>query len=618
MTESPASTVVVVGMGPVGMTAALGLGRQGITVTVLEACDDLATESRASTFHPPSLEILRDLGVVDELIELGLQAPGFQYRGHDRELIAHLDLAVLADDTEFPYRLQCEQSKLTRIIRGRLEKMPNVTLRFGAPVRRVEVGTDAARVYLDGDEFEPSYTADWLLGADGANSAVRRSLGIAFEGVTYPERFLVASTTHDFSVDIPGLAPVSYVYDPDDWGVLLRTPSHWRALFPISPDTASEQALDPDFVQARLQGLVPLAADYEVIHSTIYAVHQRVAATFGVGRVLLLGDAAHINNPLGGMGMNSGIHDTRAAVQAVMYAVAGGDPARAVETYSQVRRDAARLDVQQSTHKNYEEMRQTDDRLRQTRRGEMVDIAADARRARAYLRVTSMLASFQTSDRRMRRRLTPVIPPLTPPGGRRLSDMLRDWGLPGTPAQGYVQATAVPLAGVVPVAGNSTSAGKSPRPRSLPSTDDLSAAVAQYPVAVVTDVPDDADLAELVARCERAGVAAVMLAGPARVETAARCRRDLLVIAVLDLSQQRVPKAADAVAELAAARADMIAVRGTHDPAELAALHQAASRLPLVVSAEAGQDIDRLALLLAGAGLVLVCPAPSPSDSQAA
>lgn len=286
------------------------------------------------------------------------------YRGHSRELVAHLDMSVLSEDTPYPYRVQCEQSKLTRIIRRHLERMPNVTLRFGAPVQRAEIGTGCARLFLPGDTFEPSITADWVLAADGANSAVRRTLGIAFEGVTYPERFLVASTTHDFTADMPGLAPVSYIYDPDDWGVLLRTPSHWRVLFPIVDGQSDEEALAPDNIQRRLQSVVRLPEPYPVVHSTIYSVHQRLAATFGLSRVLLLGDAAHINNPLGGMGMNSGIHDAHAAVEAVCYALTGGDPDRAVATYARVRRDAAALDVQQNTQKNYEEMRQPDSGLR--------------------------------------------------------------------------------------------------------------------------------------------------------------------------------------------------------------------------------------------------------------
>jgi 2-polyprenyl-6-methoxyphenol hydroxylase-like FAD-dependent oxidoreductase len=576
------SNVVVVGAGPVGMTAALGLAKRGVPVMVLEAGDDLATESRASTFHPPSLAVLRELGVVDELLELGLKAPGFQYRGHDRELIAHLDMKVLSGDTDFPFRLQCEQSKLTRIIRRHLEGIPHATLRFGAPVERIEVGTDTARVFLTGDGFEPSCTADWLLGADGANSAVRRSLGIAFEGVTYPERFLVASTTHDFTEDMPDLAPVSYIYDPDDWGVLLRTPSHWRVLFPIDPDQSNEDALDPDHVEARLQGVVPLPQPYPVVHSTIYAVHQRVAATFGLGRVLLLGDAAHINNPLGGMGMNSGIHDAHAAVQAVEYALRGGDPNRAVQTYSGVRRDAAILDVQKNTHKNYEEMRQADDQ----RRAAMAETAADPRRARAHLRVTSMLASFETSQRRMRRSLTPVHPPSPIPPGRRLSDSLRDWSLPTPNGEGPPMAVVLASADV---------------PASI---DGLVTVVGAAAGHVVAGVPAGADVADAVTRYERAGVSAIEVSDARSVAAAVAARHDLLVIASIDAGAG-TRSIASSAAGLAEAGADVVALTGRSDADLLESVHRAAPAVPLACTVDEGDLPVPLDLTLAGVGLLL-------------
>ncbi|WP_245546120.1 FAD-dependent oxidoreductase [Nocardia higoensis] len=580
--NAPTATVVVVGMGPVGMTAALSLARRGVEVTVLEAGSDLATESRASTFHPPSLQVLAELGVVDELLELGLQAPGFQYRGHSRELVAHLDMSVLAEDTPFPFRVQCEQSKLTRIIRRHLEQLPNVTLRFDAPVQRAEIGTGCARLFLPGDTFEPSITADWVLAADGSNSAVRRTLGIAFEGVTYPERFLVASTTHDFAADMPGLAPVSYVYDPDDWGVLLRTPSHWRVLFPIVGDQSDAEALDPEHIQRRLQGVVPQPEPYPVVHSTIYSVHQRLAATFGLGRVLLLGDAAHINNPLGGMGMNSGIHDAHAAVEAVTYALAGGDPERAVATYARVRKDAAQLDVQKNTQKNYEEMRQTDTGRRTERFQEMVGIAADPARSRAYLRVASMLASFETSCRRMRRGLTPLAGPAPRPAGQLMSDALREWTLPGTP-EGLLTAAVLP-----PVAAG---------------TDELVAAVASSPVPVVAALPEHGEVAELVARCERAGVAAVEVTGTEDVAAAVAARRDALVMATVDASSGDIQALTDEVSALVAAGADVVALTQTADAGLVGKIHLGEKAVPLAVT---GQSLpDRTTLCLAGVGLVL-------------
>ena len=151
--------------------------------------------------------------------------------------------------------------------------------------------------------------ADWVLAADGASSAVRKSLGMAFDGMTYEDRYLVVSTPHDFADDLDDLSFVNYISDPDEWLVLLRTVDLWRALFPVGSAESDAEALSEASVQRRLGGIVALPDGYEVAHRTIYRVHQRVAESFRAGRVVLAGDAAHINNPLGGMGMNGGIHD---------------------------------------------------------------------------------------------------------------------------------------------------------------------------------------------------------------------------------------------------------------------------------------------------------------------
>jgi 2-polyprenyl-6-methoxyphenol hydroxylase-like FAD-dependent oxidoreductase len=562
--------IVVVGMGPVGMVAALKLARRGVPVTVLESGADLATESRASTFHPPSLEVLDDLGVVDEVIETGLKATSFQYRGRGRELISHLDMQLLADDTRYPFRVQNEQHNLTRIIRRRLEKMPHVTLRYDAPVDRVQVAEDQAWVFLKGDGFEPSYRADWVIGADGADSRVRQSLGIAFEGVTYPERFLVASTTHEFADDFDDLAYVSYVYDPVDWGVLLRTPRHWRVLFPINDDESDEAASAPARVEERLQGIVPLDHPYPVAHTTIYKVHQRVAARFGLGRVLLAGDSAHINNPLGGLGMNSGIHDAHAAVTAIFSALDGGDSARAVAVYGKVRRAAAQQDVQRQTQRNYEEMKDQDLASRAERRATMQALSTDPVRARAYLRRTSMLASFETSRRRMTRGLTPTAPRLPAPAGRLLSDRL----------------------------GEDAHVEPSTRFRPLPAG---------------LRSPDE--VAGFVARAEREDVPVVLVTiatgtvDADHVRSAHEARRDVLVAAEITGSEDEMAKSGAAAV---AAGADLLTLRGCPDLAVLVALHRSVPDVPLALL---DVDVDRLPssidLALAGVGLVATEESPS-------
>ncbi|MET4637291.1 FAD-dependent monooxygenase [Mycetocola sp. 2940] len=606
MTSDTPPTIVIAGMGPVGMTAALSLARAGIPVTVLEAGADLSTESRASTFHPPSLEILAELGVVDELIATGLKAPGFQYRGRNRELIAHLDMGLLEGDTPFPFRIQNEQGNITRIIRRHLEAMPHVTLRYNAPVERVELGRDKAYVFLPGDGRTPSYTADWLIGADGAGSAVRNSLGIAFEGVTYPERFLVASTTHDFLEDYDDLAYVSYVYDPDDWGVLLRTPNHWRVLFPIAEDETDEEALDPARVEERLQGVVPLSEPYPVAHSTIYKVHQRLAATFGHGRILLAGDAAHINNPLGGMGMNSGIHDAHAAVQAVRFALEGGDPRRAVETYAKVRRDAAASDVQQNTQKNYEEMRERDAGNRNSRMAEMAAIAADPVAARAYLRKTSMIASFEVSRRRMTRGLSPVRPAPAAPAGQQFSDSIREGARIGHLWDSESESDTVAF---VPASKGRTAA------ESLDLVGDDSG-----PLIVElngTEVPSGVSGA--VSALERANIAAVAFSDhgstpPDQVSSAVSAaigtRHDMLVLATAGpFSEDAVTQTIDRGAAYVKAGADLLGVWVT-DADDIARIHRAVPEVPLVVFAVDPDSLPSLKRLTL-AGVCLAVPAPA-------
>ncbi|BCY12861.1 NAD(P)/FAD-dependent oxidoreductase [Actinoplanes sp. L3-i22] len=379
------SRVVVAGAGPVGLTAALALARKGVPVTVLESGGDLAAESRASTFHPPTLEMLDDLGIGAELHDRGLLAPTFAYRDRAAGLIARLDLAVLAGDTRFPYRLQCEQSKLTPILRAHLLRHDGCEIRYDWHLAAVtQTGDTVTARSADGRTAEGS----WLIGADGAHSATRRATGTGFDGITYPERFLVASADEDLTAWLPDLAAVNYVFDPVEWCVLLRTPDHWRVLLPTPAETPDE--VEYARLDERLRGVFDPGRPWRIAHASMYRVHQRVAAAFRVGRVLLAGDAAHVNNPLGGLGMNSGIHDAVAYADAL----ATGDPA-VVDAAAAHRRRIALEYVQSVSHQNYERLRATDPAARATYLDSLRATAADPVKARASLLRSSMIASLR-------------------------------------------------------------------------------------------------------------------------------------------------------------------------------------------------------------------------------
>jgi 2-polyprenyl-6-methoxyphenol hydroxylase-like FAD-dependent oxidoreductase len=225
---------------------------------------------------------------------------------------------------------------------------------------------------------------------------VRQSLGIDFPGQTYPERFIIVSTTVDLRELIPGLAQVNYIADPRQWLFLLRTPESWRAVYPVPPDEPVEVATDPARLQEQLQGVAAYPEGYPIVDRQIYNVHQRVAATFRTGNVLIAGDAAHINSPIGGVGLNSGIHDVMDAAARIARIRAGGAGADTeLAAYSAVRRRVAIEYVQADTHRNTERLKETDDARRRAAQEEMRAIAADPDRARGYMRRVSLLESVR-------------------------------------------------------------------------------------------------------------------------------------------------------------------------------------------------------------------------------
>jgi 3-(3-hydroxy-phenyl)propionate hydroxylase len=382
--------VFVAGAGPVGLVAAANLLRLGVPVTVFEAGPDLSEESRASTFHPPTLDMLDELGAAKPLIAQGLIAPKFQYRTKHDGLLAQFDFVAIADVTRHPYRVQSEQSKLTRILYEQLRGNSNFAIEFDAKVVGVTQDALAVHVALERNGCTENRSGRWLIGADGARSEVRRALGISFEGFTWPERFLVVSTPYDFRAHIPDLVSVNYVADPKRWHFFLEIPGLWRVMFPVAEQESDERALSPAFGQSLLAGTIPGVTRFEVAHTTLYKVHQRVAGAFRRGRAFLAGDAAHINNPLGGMGMNGGIHDAMNLTDLLAGVWHGRKPESELDRYDRQRRGVTKEYIEKQSIQNKRNLEASGGFKQQLRH-----IAADPARSRDYLLQVAMIDSLR-------------------------------------------------------------------------------------------------------------------------------------------------------------------------------------------------------------------------------
>jgi 3-(3-hydroxy-phenyl)propionate hydroxylase len=398
MNEHP---VLIAGGGPVGAIAALALARQGIAVRVFEAGVAIDESPRAATTHPATLEMLADLGLIDDLIARGLVARTFQFWDRPSgRLIAEFDHAVLARDTPYPFVVQCEQHKLVDLAIQRLSGLPNARYDFATQVTEVEAGADAVEITVrHGDDRIERMTGSYLIGADGGRSTVRKALGIAFDGYTFPERFLVLTTPFDFAQE-RGCGFRSYFSDPDEWANLFKVAGNdgrglWRVVFPTLPGETDEEVFNETSVQQRLQKFFPKSGSYPIVHRNLYNVHQRVAARFSQGRAFLAGDAAHVNNPIGGLGLNCGIHDAVELASLLVKVLRGEESANQLDRYDARRRPINVKYVQEQTIANKKRLEAKDPEARAENFAFLRRTAADPTAHRAFLLRTSLLESVR-------------------------------------------------------------------------------------------------------------------------------------------------------------------------------------------------------------------------------
>lgn len=387
--------VLIAGAGPVGTVMATLLAKAGIETIVLESGEDCAQDLRASTFHPPTLEMLDQIGITDMLIERGLKAPLYHWRDRKTGEVIEFDLSEISDVTRYPFRIQCEQYHLSRALAAGLEQYPAADIRFSHKLLAFEQDDSGVTVHVETPTDVRHIRTDWLIGADGANSLVRKWLGIEFDGFTYPERFLCLSTDTELADYLPNLAHVNYVSDPEQWLVLLRVPSVWRVLLPTSAEQTDDELRSDATKNAVFDRLTGDGASVKTFHRTLYRVHQRVAKSFMDRRVLLIGDAAHLNNPLGGFGMNSGVHDAFNLFEKLQPAIRAGKPNGSLALFDKQRREVTHAFTQAQTIQNMEFIRAGASAGHEKRRQDMLALKADDDRRRTYLLRQAMFESLE-------------------------------------------------------------------------------------------------------------------------------------------------------------------------------------------------------------------------------
>jgi 3-(3-hydroxy-phenyl)propionate hydroxylase len=390
---------VISGAGPVGTVAAYYLASHGINVIVLERGGDCAQDLRASTFHPPTLEMLDSLGIADELIAMGLKAPVYQWRERQGDEVFSFDLSEIADATRYPYRIQCEQYHLSRLLADRLASDPRAEVLFNHRLVSFNQDADGVDIYAETPMSIVQIRADFLIGADGASSVVRKWLGTEFEGFTYPEKFLCLTTNEPLENSLMNLCHVNYIADTEEWAVLLRVPSMWRVLVPASEDD-NDDFLVSEEKKADVFGRMIGKPQVETNHRTIYRVHQRVANSFREGRVAIIGDAAHLNNPLGGFGMNSGIHDAFSLGEQIVAIYRDGvDYDSALDEFAKKRHRITHKFIQSQTIQNMAYVRIDDSEAHALKKEQMAKLTTDPIARREYLLRQSMISSLRDAEK---------------------------------------------------------------------------------------------------------------------------------------------------------------------------------------------------------------------------
>jgi 3-(3-hydroxy-phenyl)propionate hydroxylase len=397
--------VIVIGAGPVGLCLSLALAQAGAEVCLIEmlgADNFLEQVSRAGTNHPATLELFERIGLYEKLEPRGIIAPLFHYWDRrEHQLIAAFDHAHLKEDTRFPYVLQCERIKVVEEALKLAKAHSNIDVRLSTTFTGFTQSGESVTASVTNPVGErESVSGAYLVSAEGARSIVRRELGIEFEGFTYPDRTLNIEVAYDFRKH--GYTERNYISDPDEWSNLFHwrgPPDRWRIHFPVEPEAKETALTRAEALQARLQRFLPTGKPFDIVASNLYVVHQRVAQKFRIGRAILAGDSAHVNSPIGAMGMNSGIHDAFNLAEKLTRILRREAREDVLDRYERQRRHVALQHTQAQTIRNKRLLAEKDPAIRERNHAELRRTAEDPKLARAFLLRSSLIESLREAER---------------------------------------------------------------------------------------------------------------------------------------------------------------------------------------------------------------------------
>jgi 2-polyprenyl-6-methoxyphenol hydroxylase-like FAD-dependent oxidoreductase len=381
--------VLVVGGGPVGLVAAAELARRGVRVRVIDKLAQPTDQSRAIAVHARSLDMFDRMGIVDELLSTGIKATAMQlYAGHSK--LFRVPLGSV--DSAFPFTLTTAQTETERVLGEHLESL-GVSVDRGVELVALTQDADAVHLALRGaDGSTEQVSASWVIGADGGHSVVRKMVGTKLAGSFVGERFLLGDVDAEHSLDLDSM----HTFFSPDGPVVVLPMADGRMRFLAQVHDAPGAPLNMSPTQDELQAVIDRRiGGIKLVRShwlTSFEIHHARVSAYRWGRVFLAGDAAHVNNPIGGLGMNCGIHDAVELASVLAEAGARGDEA-VLDRYNARRRPLNIEFIQQQTIANKKRLEEKDPAQRQARAADLAATAADPERHRQFLLRSSLLAS---------------------------------------------------------------------------------------------------------------------------------------------------------------------------------------------------------------------------------